>query len=113
MIKDKFDRSKNPDWDPDALVEVTFFGRKTIAGNGYRPHYKVMGDYLTTTAHWFIETGEALPNEATLAFVKLVTPEKYPHCLAKDMIIDVGESSKVIGHAKILEVYNELLLQNS
>ena len=68
---------------------------------------------MTSTAHWFIETGEAVPNEPTQALVKFVMPENYPHCLAKDMIIDVGESSEVIGHAKILEVYNELLLQNS
>jgi len=36
VISDKFDRNENPDWEPDALVEVTFSGRKTIALNGYR-----------------------------------------------------------------------------
>jgi len=31
---DKFDRSENPDWESDALVEVTFTERARIATNG-------------------------------------------------------------------------------
>lgn len=113
MIPDKFDRNDNPDWEPDALVEVTFSGGETIAFNGYRPHYKVKSDYLTTTHHWFIEDGEAEPNVPTQAFVKFITPEAYPHCLTKGMKIEVGEGSVVAGHAEIVEIYNEHLLKNS
>ncbi len=110
---DKFDSNENPNWEPDALVEVTFTGRKTPAKNGYRPHYKVMGDYLTTTHHWFIEAGEALPNVPTQAFVKFITPEAYPNCLNQGMEIEVGEGATVIGNSRILEVYNSELLKIS
>ena len=113
MASNKFDRNENPDWEPDALVEVTFTNRKNSALNGYRPHYKVTDDYLTTTHHWFIENGEAEPNKPTKAFVKFITPEAYPNCLNIGMLIEVGEASKIIGSAKILEVYNETLLKNS
>lgn len=113
MIPDKFDRNENPDWERDAHVEVTFSGRDSVALNGYRPHYKVKGDYLTTTHHWFIENGEAPPNQPTEAFVKFITPEAYPDCLESGMEIEVGEGSRVVGTAKILEVYHEQLLKNS
>lgn len=109
MISDKFNRDENPDWEPDALVEVTFSARTTVAKNGYRPHYKVAGDYLTTTLHWFIDSGEAKTNQPTQAFVKLITPEAYPNCLESGMLIEVGEGSCIIGTAKIIEVYNEIL----
>ncbi|MGD2117143.1 MAG: hypothetical protein PVG66_02185 [Chromatiales bacterium] len=113
MISNKFDRNENPDWEPDALVEVTFFDRTTPALNGFRPQYKVMADYLTSTHHWFIENGEALPNEPTQAFVKFITPEAYPNCLNPGMEIEVCEGSRVFGTAKVLEVYNEQLLKHS
>ncbi len=113
VISDKFDRNENPNWEPDALVEVTFTVRRTPALNGYRPQYKVKDDYLTSTHHWFIEKGEAQPNQSTQAFVKFVTPEAYPHCLNPGEKIEVCEGSLVIGWAKILEIYNEKLLKNS
>ena len=109
----KFDRNENPNWKPDALVEVTFTERKIPALNGYRPAYRVLKDYFTTTHHWFIETGQALPKEPTKAFVKFITPEAYPKCLKQEMIIDVTEGSKVIGNSKVIEVYNEELRKDS
>jgi hypothetical protein len=113
VIPDNFARNENPDWEPDALVEVTFTARKTAALNGFRPHYKVKKDYLTTTHHWFIENGVALPNQPTQAFVKFITPSEYPDCLKPGEEIMVGEGSKMVGSAKILEVYNEQLLKKS
>lgn len=74
MITDKFDSNENPRWEPAALVEVVFHGRGTPATNGYCPHYRVTDDYLTSTIHWFIESGIAMPNEPTQAFVKFITP---------------------------------------
>lgn len=111
MILDKFDTNENPKWDPDALVEVTFTGRKTAALNGYRPHYKVKDDYLTTTHHWFIDNGKAEMDHPTLAFVKFITPEAYPNCICAGMEIEVGEGARVVGVAKVLEVYNEQLVK--
>lgn len=113
MISDKYDRNENPDWEPDALVEVVFTGKDSPVMNGYRPHYKVKDDYLTTTHHWFIENGQALPNKSTQAFVKFITPEAYPHSLTSGMEIEIGEGAKVVGTATIQEVYNEQLLKNS
>ncbi len=111
MINDKFDCNEYPTWDPDALVEVTFSSRKYPVRNGYRPHYKVKDDYLTTTSHWFIDTGEALPNVPTKAFVKFITPEAYPHSLSPNMSIEVGEGAHIVGKAKILEIYNTILIK--
>ncbi|MCX2779297.1 hypothetical protein [Microbulbifer thermotolerans] len=113
MIIDKFDRNENPDWDPDLLVEVTFTEKAVAVKNGYRPNYKVNGDYLTSTHHWFIETGKAEPNQPTKAFVKLITPEAYSHCLDKGMVIEVGEGSRKIGTAKVIEIYNVQLQKNT
>ncbi len=113
MISYKYDRNENPDWEPDALVEVTFSTRTTPVKNGYRPHYKVSEDYLTTTHHWFIDTGEAKPNQPTQAFVKFITPEAYPNCLETGMLIEIGEGVCFVGTAKIIEVYNEQLRRGS
>lgn len=113
MISDKFDRNENPDWEPDALVEVCFSGKDIAVKNGYRPHYKVKENYLTTTLHWFIETGLAEPRKPTQAFVKFITPEAYPNSLIVGATIEVAEGSKVVGHAKIQEIYNEHLRKHS
>ncbi len=111
MVHDKFYRNENPDWEPDAHVEVTFSGKNLAVLNGYRPHYKVKGDYLTTTHHWFIDNDKAQPNEPTEAFVKFITPEAYPNCLESGMEIEIGEGNRVVGNAKILNVYNQKLLK--
>ncbi|CAA0113459.1 Uncharacterised protein [BD1-7 clade bacterium] len=109
MISDKFNRDENPNWEPDALVEFIFFGRSSAVKNGYRPTYRVNGDYLTSTFHWFIDNGKAEPNIPTQAFVKFITPEAYPNCLKEGMILDVIEVPNKVGEAKIIEVYNKQL----
>lgn len=108
-MTDRFDPDENPRWEPDALVEVTFSQRELPVRNGYRPHYKVKKDYLTTTLHWFIENGEAKPNIATLAFVKFITPEAYPYCLEVGQQIEVGEGCNSVGFALVKEIYNQEL----
>lgn len=113
MLRDKFDRTENPDWEPDALVEVCFSNKDITVKNGYLPHYKVKEDYLTTTKHWFIEKGEAAPNEPTQAFIKFVTPEAYPNCLVVGEEVDICEGAIIVGTAKIQEVYLELLRKYS
>ena len=110
---DKLDRNENPNWDPDALVEVTFTGRDTEVINGYRPSYRILDDYLTSTHHWFIESGKALPSEPTRAFVKFITPEAYPKSISPRMILDVTEGSRVVGKSEVIEVYNETLRKDS
>ncbi|WP_445360962.1 hypothetical protein ACJJIL_00890 [Microbulbifer sp. EKSA005] len=113
MISDKFDRNENPDWESDALVQVCFSGKDIIVKNGYRPHYKVKTDYLTTTIHWFVDEGIAEPNRRTQAFVKFITPEAYPKCLETGANLEVREGSRVVGHAEIQEIYNEQLRKGS
>jgi elongation factor Tu len=109
VVISKFDSNENPKWEPDALAEVCFIKRTMTAKNGYRPHYKVNGNYLTTTHHWFIENGTALPNIPTLAFIKFITPEAYPNCLSVGDVLEVGEGQIVIGYSTIKELYNDEL----
>ncbi len=109
MIVDKFDRDENPDWEPHALVEVNFTNKKIAVKNGYCPLYKIKEDYLTSTKHWFIEKGEAAPNEVTQAFVNFITPDAYPHSLVVGGEVDICEGRNLVGKAKIQEVYLELL----
>ncbi|WP_226668044.1 hypothetical protein [Microbulbifer aggregans] len=113
MKSNKFDRNENPDWEPDALVRVCFSSKDISVKNGYRPHYKVKDDYLTTTLHWFIDEGFAEPKRPTLAFVKFITPEAYPNCLEVGANIEILEGPRVVGHAEVQEIYNEQLRKNS
>ena len=109
----KFDRNENPNWEPDALVELTFTDRDIEILNGYKPTYQIVPNYLTCTAHWFIENGKALPQVATKAFVKFISQEAYPNSISTNMVLNVTEGSKIVGKSKIIEIYNETLRKDS
>lgn len=113
----QYDRNENPDWDPDVLADFYLFPlseseRKFQCLNGYRPVHKVKEDYLTTGQHFYLETGKVEPGSSQKTFIKFITPEAYPNSLWIGRIIDVQESSKIIGRATILEIYNKILELN-
>ena len=106
-----FDCYTNPSWEPDALVEFELLegGRSNPVSSGYRPHYQVKADYLTSVSHFFINSESVLPGQSAQAFVKFITPEAYPGSLREGHKIEVSEGSIVIGRALIKCIYNETL----
>ena len=108
----RFDQNRNPRWDPDALVDFELFprGRATPVSSGYRPHYQVRPDYLTSVSHFFIEVESVAPGESAEAFVKFLTPEAYPGSLREGQKIEVSEGSRAVGKALIKRIYNTLLM---
>jgi len=114
----KYDRAINPDWEPDALVSLYMLtenegGRNKPVFSGYRPQYKVLPNYQTSTCHFFLnEDDYYFPGRAEKAFIKFITPDAYPHCFKRNIEIDVCEGSRIVGRATILEIYNELLLDS-
>ena len=104
----------NPDWDPDALVEFALLpageGGKTLGvSNGYRPQYLINDDYLTSTDHFFIDSDRVKLGHSCNAFVRFITPEAYPHTLSVGRRIKVQEGSRLVGHATVIEIYNDEL----
>ena len=107
-------KSYNPNWKPDALVEFYLFpteksGREKPVFSGYRPHYKVLDDLLTTTDHFFIDQEKVEPGEKVKAFVAFINPDAYPKSLWKGKVVSVQEASRVHGEATIIEVYHNQL----
>ena len=108
------ENSKSPAWNPDALVMFSLLstvegGRKTAATDGYRPHYKIKNDYLTSTAHWFTDQESIFPGSNAKAYIKFATPDAFPNSLSIGQVIEVGEGLKIIGESEVLEIYNEKL----
>jgi len=81
--------------------------------SGVRPAYQITPDILTSGEQIFFENDILMPGESARAYIILLSPEHYPHCLSIGGEININEGSKVIGRVKILEVYNELLLASS
>jgi len=81
--------------------------------SGVRPAHQVTPEILTSGEQIFFENDILMPGESARAYIKLLSPEHYPHCLSIGGEININEGSKVIGRVKVLEVYNELLLASS
>ena len=101
-------------WLPDALVELSLYteeqgGRRTGVCNNYKPQYRVLDDYLTSTVHAFVDKEIINPGESCNAYVKFITPEYYPNCLFVGRKIYVHEASKIVGLATVIEVYSDQL----
>lgn len=78
--------------------------------SGVRPAHQVTSDILTSGEQIFFENEILMPGGSARAYIKLLSPEHYPHCLRVGKEININEGSRVIGKVKVLEVYNELLL---
>jgi len=88
-------------------------GRHTPAVIGYAPNHLVKDDYLTSGWHVYLEQDYVFPGHQAKTGIKFLTPEVYPHCLEVGMRINVQEASRVIGHATITKICNELLAKKS
>ena len=103
-----------PPRQPDIEAEVTFLapadgGRSTPAKSGYRPNHLVLPDYLTSGHHEYRDKDQVLPGESAITEIWFLSPEQYPKSMSVGKIIRVQEGSRLVGHAKVLKVYNEVL----
>ena len=100
---------------PDVEAQVRFLstsegGRHKPAFSGYRPAHLVRDDYLTTGVHDYLDTTEAKPGETVRATITFISPAAYPGSLWIGKVINVQEGGRVVGHATITKIYNELLV---
>jgi len=98
----------------DAEAEVTFFlpedgGKANAVRSGYRPGHQLLENYLTSGHHEYIDKDEVWPGETVVAKIWFITPEAYPGCLWIGREVRVHEGSRLVGHAKIIKVFNKLL----
>lgn len=99
----------------DVEAEVRFLsteegGRRKAALSGYRPAHLVLPDYLTTGIHHYVDRESVQPGETVRAFITFITPEAYPRSLWPGKVVRVQEASKLVAHARILQVLNPVLL---
>jgi translation elongation factor EF-Tu-like GTPase len=103
-----------PPRQPDIEAEVTFLatadgGRSKPALSGYRPTHLVLPDYLTSGHHEYKDKDAVLPGESAITDIWFLSPDQYPKSMRVGKIIRVQEGSRLIGHAKVLKIYNEVL----
>ncbi len=84
-------------------------GRSTPAKAGYRPNHLVLPDYLTSGHHEYKTKDEVLPGESAITDIWFLAPDQYPKSMHIGKIIQVQEGSRLVGHAKVLKIYNEVL----
>jgi len=99
---------------PDIEAIITFLrpeegGRKTPIYSGYRPAHLVKEDYLTTGVHKYYDRKCVLPGESVLGTIAFITPEAYPNCLWEGKILRIQEGGRVVGYAKIVKIFNNIL----
>ena len=99
---------------PDAevilrLISTPDGGKDRAVLSGYRPHYAILEQYLTSATHELIDASELAPGTQCRANVWLITPEVYPHSLWPSREITVSEGSRVVGTAVVTHVYNPSL----
>ncbi len=100
--------------DYDAFVQVSLLqteagGRAGPIFSGYKGSHLIKEDYLTTGELDLIEIEMLHPGNIATAYVSYLSPEHYPHTLWIGKEMNVQEGSRVVGKAKILEIYNDLL----
>ncbi|MBP3966538.1 hypothetical protein [Paenibacillus lignilyticus] len=101
---------------PDIEAKITFLvsdgkgnGRHKPARSGYRPAHLVRDDYLTTGTHQYYGDVIAQPGETVLGTIAFITPEVYPRTLWIGKIIRIQEGSRIVGHAEVTQIFNEIL----
>jgi elongation factor Tu len=103
-----------PPRQPDIEAEVSFIstaegGRSTPALSGYQPIHQVLPDYLPSGRHWYKDKEQVLPGESAVAEIWFLTPDQYPKSLHVGKIIRIQEGSRLVGHAKVLKIFNGIL----
>lgn len=82
---------------------------KSSIHSGYMPAFKIKDDYLTSGKIELIGCKELKFGEKSIAEVKFITPEAYPHCLYNGQKIQFQEGSTVHGSITIIEIKNPIL----
>jgi translation elongation factor EF-Tu-like GTPase len=98
----------------DIEAIITFLGtneggRTHFCVSGYRPDHLIKDDYLTTGVHQYKDKIKVLPGESAIGTITFITPEAYPHCLWEGKTMNIQEGSRIVGHAKVTKIYNDLL----
>ncbi len=68
-----------------------------------------MDNYLTSGEHEYIGKNVVHPGESVNAFITFIAPEYYAHTLWVGRIINVQETSLLVGHAKVTKIVNKKL----
>ncbi len=99
---------------PDVRVIFSFNGaRKYAVTDGYRPSHRITQRYLTTGLHRY-DTAVPVPPDGTVeGTITFLMPQAYPHSLWKGKVMDIQEGERVVGQARVIEVYNPLLKEES
>ncbi|MGL5436913.1 MAG: hypothetical protein ACRDBO_16200 [Lachnospiraceae bacterium] len=95
---------------PDVLAEITSC-RESPVYNGYRPAH-LIGDYLTTGSQTYIDREFLHKGETGRGYITFLSPEFYPNSLSIGDVLSFQEGSRITGYAKILEIYNPVLVRD-
>lgn len=99
---------------PDVEVELfmastSASGRQGPAFSGYRPSFAVREDYLTSGVIDLLEVEAVAPGQSAKATITFLTPSVYPRTLWVGRILPVHEGAKMVGTAKVVSVFNQIL----
>ena len=101
---------------PDIEAKITILvsddkgnGRNKPAYSGYRPAHLVRDDYLTPGIHQSSGDVVVQPGETVMGTITFITPEVYPRILWVGKIIRIQEGARVVGHAEVTQIFNEIL----
>ena len=95
---------------PDIEALFKFNGtRKHPAANGYRPAHLVADGCLTTGIHHYYEVDSVMPSGTAKGTIKFISPEYYPNCLWIGKKISIQEGERVVGHAIVTRIFNNIL----
>ncbi|PAJ81851.1 hypothetical protein CJO71_06185 [Burkholderia ubonensis] len=73
--------------------------------------YYVRPDYWSSAHHEFVGRDSVETGEQSLAEVWLVTPEAYPHTFWIGRQLEIGEATRVVGKAEVIQVFNPILMR--
>ncbi|MBL1224470.1 hypothetical protein [Enterococcus sp. BWR-S5] len=82
-------------------------GRKTPTKSGYRPDHLIKPDYLTCGRHTYYEKEWVALGETVLGTIKFIDPPSYRHSLEVGQRISFQEGARIVGYAKIIQIFNE------
>lgn len=102
--------------DAEVMFELTahaWNGGTRRVHSGYRPHYNIRPDYLTSVTHRFVDAEWVATGQSAKAEVWFLTPEVYPHTLWVGRLFEAAEGSRQIGKATVLRVLNPLMLSTN
>ncbi|NOU81503.1 hypothetical protein GC101_21815 [Paenibacillus sp. LMG 31459] len=104
---------------PDIEAKITILkgdgirnGRSIPAYSGYRPAHLVKDDYLTTGIHQYYGAVVVQPGETVMGTITFITPEFYPRTLWIGKLIRIQEGTRIVGHAEVTQIFNELLIKS-